>query len=209
MSSDSRPPSTLSFVKQVRQQLRLKRNELTKEQQINHSQQALSNLKNWLKINTTKPSKIALFLAQDGELDTQECIEYLWQNSEHEIYLPTLETQPELHMGFGLYRKESKMKQNQFGIFEPDLPYEQHLNGDQLDVVIMPLVGFDKDGNRLGMGGGYYDRSFQFKHSKPSELPKLIGWAHQCQQHEKLPIQPWDVPLDGLITEKQIINWSR
>ena len=209
MYSDLRSHSNQNFTKQVRQQLRLKRNQLSKQQQQSHALKALSHLKNWLKLNVEKPSKIAFFLAQDGELNTQQSIEHLWQDSEHEIYLPVLETQPELHMGFCLYRKESKMKKNKFGIFEPDLPLKQHLSGEQLDVVIMPLVGFDKDGNRLGMGGGYYDRSFHFKHAKPNVLPKLIGWAHQCQQHEELPNEPWDVPLDSIITEKQIINWPR
>jgi 5-formyltetrahydrofolate cyclo-ligase len=65
----------------------------------------------------------------------------------------------------------------------------------------MPLVGFDKAGNRLGMGGGFYDRSFAFKQKRHSCQPKLIGLAHSIQQVDNLSVQGWDIPVDNIVTE--------
>ncbi|WEJ61773.1 5-formyltetrahydrofolate cyclo-ligase [Thiomicrorhabdus lithotrophica] len=189
---------------EIRKQLRITRNTLTPSQQSQHAQQALQNFKQLLKtqIDFSRPQKIALFLTQDGELDTHETIEYLWNETEHQIYLPVLETKDEWHMAFVQYTPQSVMLENQFGIKEPYAPTKEHLSGDQLDWVFMPLVAYDKNGNRLGMGGGYYDRTFAFKLNSESHTTKLIGWAHSCQQTESLlPSEPWDVPLDGILTE--------
>ena len=75
-----------------------------------------------------------------------------------------------------------------------------------MDVILLPLVAFDRKGYRLGMGGGYYDRSLAFRRSRQQwRRPRLIGVAHSCQQHPGLPQQHWDVPLDCIITESEII----
>ena len=95
-------------------------------------------------------------------------------------------------------------EKNRFGIKEPistDI-----INADQLDILFMPLVGFDKDKNRIGMGGGFYDRTLAFKkQQKMAKNPKLIGLAFDCQQVEQLEVQEWDVPLDVIITPSQIL----
>lgn len=189
---------------EIRKQLRNTRNTLTPSQQSKHAQQALQNFKKLLEIQTSfrRPQKIALFLAQDGELNTLETIEFLWNETEHQVYLPVLETKDEWHMAFVQYTQKSIMRDNQFGIKEPCAATKEHLSGEQLDWVFMPLVGFDSSGNRLGMGGGYYDRTFAFKLNSESHTTKLIGWAHSCQKTDTLlPSEPWDVPLDGILTE--------
>ena len=189
---------------EIRTQLRITRNTLTTSQQSIHAQQALQNFKQLLKIEPAfnRPQKIALFLSQDGELDTHETIQFLWDETEHQVYLPVLETKDEWHMAFVQYTAQSEMQDNQFGIKEPSAAITEHLSGEELDWVFMPLVGFDSNGNRLGMGGGYYDRTFAFKLNAESHKTKLIGWAHSCQQTESLlPCEPWDVPLDGILTE--------
>lgn len=195
--------------KKLRQQLRTQRNQLTSEQQTLHALQALTYLQDFLEKlstqnNLSHPLNIALFLAQDGELKTQSAIEYLWHCTEHHVFLPTLETKPDLHMAFVEYQETSLMMNNQFGIPEPQTSFDKHLTGQQMDIVLMPLVGFDSYGNRMGMGGGYYDRSFAFKLllQDPASPTLLIGWAHSCQQASQLPNEPWDVPLDGIITER-------
>lgn len=208
MNSNSHSQTTLSS-KEIRQQLRTLRQQLSAEQQLKNAQRALNHLKTYLSSQISQPAKIALFLAQDGELDTQSSIEYLWQETLYEVYLPVLDTQADWHMGFCRFEKNSTLKPNQFGILEPDLPIEKHLTGEQLDLVIMPLVGFDSSGNRLGMGGGYYDRTFEFKKKLSHSKPKLIGWAHQCQEYRQIPSEPWDIPLDGLITENGFFEWKR
>jgi len=189
---------------EIRKQLRITRNTLTPSQQSKHAQQALQNFIQLLKSQTdfNRPQKIALFLPQDGELDTHKTIEFLWNKTEHQIYLPVLETKDEWHMAFVQSTPQSVMQNNQFGIKEPYAATKYHLSGDQLYWVFMSLFAYDKNGIRLGMGGGYYDRPFAFKLNSESYSTKLIGWAHSCQQTESLlPSEPWDVPLDGILTE--------
>lgn len=188
---------------ELRKQLRQARNALSAEQQQQHALQACQHLLNHFPLD--KPCKMGVFLSQDGELGTQPLIAALWQKPQLQLYLPALETLPDWHMGFSHYTPETPMKNNTFGIPEPDIPLEAHLAGEALDIVIMPLVGFDRMGNRMGMGGGYYDRTFAFKLQQTDSRPLLIGWAHSCQQVEKLDSQPWDVPLDAIITEKGLL----
>ena len=69
--------------------------------------------------------------------------------------------------------------------------------------MLFPLVGFDENGGRLGMGGGFYDRTFAFSRIRPGMAPKLIGLAHDFQKVRELPIEPWDVPLHGVVTDKR------
>ncbi|WP_373018909.1 5-formyltetrahydrofolate cyclo-ligase [Thiomicrorhabdus sp.] len=189
----------------LRKTLRQKRQALTPQQQNQHALAARDHL---LKSSLLKNSrKIALFLSQDGELGTDALIQSLWQHEEFEVYLPALETLPDWHMGFSRYHSDTLLIPNQFKIPEPDIPLGQHLPGTEMDLVIMPLVGFDVEGNRMGMGGGYYDRTFEFKLSNKALRPKLVGWAHSCQQVEQLNAEPWDVPLDAIVTEKGIIEF--
>lgn len=180
----------------LRKQLRLQRAALSNSQQKAHEHAALAHFKHH--INLSKPQRIGVFLAQDGELNTQLLIEHLWQHQQN-VYLPVLETHPDWHMGFAHYTAHSTLVLNQFKIAEPAVPVAQHLAGNALDWVLVPLVGFDQQGNRLGMGGGFYDRTFAFKRQQAK--PRLIGWAHACQQVDALVTEEWDVPLDGVITE--------
>jgi 5-formyltetrahydrofolate cyclo-ligase len=195
----------------LRKQLRQRRQQLAPEKQRQHAQQALIHLQDFLEAQSTlplteqafTPLKVALFLSQDGELDTELAIQYLWQSTQYKVYLPVLETKPDWHMGFAECQPDSQMVENQFGIAEPAMPFDKHLSGQQLDIVLLPLVGFDNLGNRMGMGGGYYDRSFAFKklQEAPHKKTLLIGWAHSCQRVTQLASQAWDIPLDGIITE--------
>ncbi|GKT12157.1 MAG: 5-formyltetrahydrofolate cyclo-ligase [Thiomicrorhabdus sp.] len=200
-------------ISQLRKQLRETRRLLSAEQQQDHALQALDHLKAFLsttlKMQIDRPLNIALFLAQDGELQTQPAIEYLWQTDQFKVYLPVLETHSDWHMAFAHYHCDSLMINNRFKIHEPSEPHKLHLNGQQLNIVLMPLVGFDSQGNRVGMGGGYYDRTFEFKRTEPKQSNQtlLIGWAHSCQQVSVLDPQDWDVPLDGVITEKGFVSF--
>lgn len=191
----------------LRKTLRNLRQQLTQHQQKTHSEQACQLLIHASLL--TDACKVAVFLSQDGELGTEELIQQLWKNSNTEVYLPALETSPNWHMGFSLYKPNSKLIPNKFNILEPDIPVSEHLSGNMMDLVIVPLVGFDKAGNRLGMGGGYYDRTFEFKHQQPNAKPLLVGWAHSCQHVEKLPNEAWDVPLNALVTEQEILYWNK
>lgn len=91
-----------------------------------------------------------------------------------------------------------RLKKGAFGIIEPGLSCPE-IDLRRLDLIFMPLVGVDKNMRRLGMGGGFYDRTLAFKQGRPGLKPTLIGVAHQCQKVDTLPTNEWDIPLDDLI----------
>lgn len=95
-----------------------------------------------------------------------------------------------------------RFRQNRFRIPEPYPHYRRQCNARHLDLVITPLVGFDATGTRMGMGGGFYDRTFAFKRRTRRALrPRLIGYAFDFQNVPQLTRQTWDVALDAVVTE--------
>tara|TARA_R110002072_G_scaffold1369_15_gene11440 strand:- start:13418 stop:13729 length:312 start_codon:yes stop_codon:yes gene_type:complete len=91
---------------------------------------------------------------------------------------------------------------NQYGIPEPQT--KRLLGVSDLDFLLVPLVGFDRSGQRLGMGGGYYDRTLSALRCWKA-LPK-IGVAHSAQEVDALLVKPWDVQLDGIVTDNELIS---
>jgi len=196
-------PSNLN---QLRKDMRARRQQLSQSMQTQNAKQALDFAKQLLNNDEfSKPQKIALFFTQDGELSTAPLIQYLWQETQHEVYLPVLHTLEKEPMTFAHYTESCRLQKNRFNIPEPF--NTKSITAAELDWVFVPLVAYDQTGNRMGMGGGFYDRTFAFKQqSRPSNKPYLIGWAHSLQQVASLPTQPWDIPLHALINEKQI-DW--
>ncbi|HIE40227.1 MAG TPA: 5-formyltetrahydrofolate cyclo-ligase, partial [Thiomicrorhabdus sp.] len=141
----------------LRKQLRLQRQSLSPAQQTQHAQRAQQHFIHFLAatklLDTQKKLNIAFFLAQDGELSTDLAIQYLWHSTPHKIWLPILKTNPTGSMAFAEYTANTPMKKNKFAILEPDRPQNTWISGQELDLVLMPLVGFDAFGNRMGMGG--------------------------------------------------------
>jgi 5-formyltetrahydrofolate cyclo-ligase len=108
---------------------------------------------------------------------------------------------------FARWRPGEPVQANRFGIPEPQLPAAQQWQPEALDAVLVPLLAFDRHGNRLGSGAGYYDRSFAFLGTRrPRPAPLLIGVAYAMQEVERLAIEPWDVPLDYIATEAELIE---
>jgi 5-formyltetrahydrofolate cyclo-ligase len=147
-------------------------------------------------------NRIGLYLSNDGEINTELAIQALWQQNKA-VYLPVLHPFSKGYLLFQRYEKNSPMKTNRYGILEPQLNCSQVCPVEQLDVLFTPLVAFDKAGNRLGMGGGYYDRSLAKYYREKRIKPAIIGLAHNCQQVDTLPSESWDVPLDAIITPKK------
>ena len=75
---------------------------------------------------------------------------------------------------------------------------------DELDLVLAPLVVFDGNRNRIGMGGGFYDRSFAFRKNSEHTIPVLIGVAHEIQKVDRIVPEEWDVQLDMIVTDQAI-----
>lgn len=156
----------------------------------------------------TSAHHIAGFLAFDGEMDPAPLMERAWEMGK-QVYLPIVPGNPQTHMMFAPYRPDSTLRPNRFGISEPDVPAHHLLSAARLDLVITPLVAFDDQGTRMGMGGGFYDRTFAFRRN-PGHLPKphLLGIAYEFQKVSQLIRQDWDIPLDGIVTEAHIYPGS-
>ncbi len=201
--------------KELRQQVRLYRQQLSQPQQ----QQAALAIKQQL-IKHPKiinAQHIALYLANDHELNTLPFIQWCWQHNKH-IYLPVLHPFSRGQLLFLRYTPTTTMITNKYGIKEPVLNITQLCLLSQLDVLLTPLVAFDKQGNRLGMGGGFYDRTLAYWYThlqskkagvKKSAQIKLhpIGLAHNCQQVASIPIEKWDIPLPEIITPTQTFTF--
>jgi len=151
-----------------------------------------------------KALKIAAYIATQGEISLKP---WIAENKHHQIFLPKLYEVNAPELRFAELTKDTQWEKNRFNILEPEASWENTLLPQQLDIVLIPLVAFDREGHRLGMGGGYYDRSFAFRLTqKNNSQPKLIGVAHSCQEYPQLSQQSWDVPLDSIITEKEVIT---
>lgn len=100
---------------------------------------------------------------------------------------------------FAPWRVGQALSSNRYGIPEPDIAIADALPAEAMTLVVAPLVGFDPQCRRLGMGGGWYDRSFAFRLQQPAP-PWLVGAAFDCQQVTALPAADWDVPLDAVCT---------
>jgi len=156
-------------------------------------------------------NSVALYLSNDGELELQLFIHWCWQNKK-EVYLPVVHPFSKGHLLFLKYQSDTSMNISDLGIREPKLDVRLIKHASEMDVILTPLVAFDASGNRLGMGGGFYDRTLAacLQPSKRHNIkpPYPIGIAHDCQQVEHLPIEHWDIPLPEIITPTQIIYGS-
>lgn len=195
-------PSHLDHRQTLRRQLRQTRRNLSSVEQQIAAENLLESFKQYLSDIDAPESKaiknVALYLANDGEISPHVLCQYFWQQGIN-TYLPVIQNK---QLAFALYSEKSIWQENIYGIKEPITG--DYLSKEDLDIVLLPLVGFDADGGRLGMGGGFYDRTFEGKQS--TEKPLLIGLAHDCQQVKSLPIEGWDVPLQAFVTPTQVIK---
>jgi len=188
-------------VNSIRQHYRKTRQALSSTELNQHALLLKHNID--LYLGLIRPQKIAAYLAVQSEISLNP---WIAGNHQHRIFLPKLYEVSDIKLRFAQLCERTRWTHNRFKIAEPDCGWDETLEANQLDIILMPLVAFDRNGNRLGMGGGYYDRSLAFRRSRMHWLkPRLIGVAHSCQEHPQLPRQDWDVPLDGIITEKEII----
>ncbi len=147
-------------------------------------------------------STIAAFWPFDGEPDLLPALKEADQNGT-QILLPVIsQTSAGPSLIFRQWSAETEMKKNRFGIPEPGGGNELLLS--DIDLLLMPLVGWDEAGNRLGMGMGFYDRALQtLSHS---EVPIRVGVAYRLQKAQEIPIEPWDIPLHMVLSEIGWIN---
>lgn len=146
---------------------------------------------------------IGIYLAADGECSLQEFI-HRTRNSDKYFYAPVIEGES---LRFAQLDSNSTLKPNRFGIPEPR--EGRYIDSRSLNLVLTPLVAFDDLGSRLGMGGGFYDREFQFLQHRTNWLrPKLIGIGFELQHVRRIESSPWDVRLWSAVTENRSYNFS-
>ncbi|WP_148051824.1 5-formyltetrahydrofolate cyclo-ligase [Atlantibacter hermannii] len=195
-------PLPLSTRQQIRQQIRLRRKSLNHEQQTQAAQQAAARMMGFAPV--VEAQTVAAFLSFDGELDTRPLIEGLWRAGK-KVYLPVLHPFSAGNLLFLRYFPDSDLVLNHFKIHEPALDVRHVLPLNKLDMLITPLVAFDATGQRLGMGGGFYDRTLQNWRAH-GLFP--VGYAHDCQQVDALPVEEWDIPLPAVITPTTTWQWA-
>lgn len=115
-------------------------------------------------------------------------------------YVPVTANRPAQPLRFAHLDGRHAITRNRYGIIEPHA--KRLLNVRWLDVLMVPLVGFDDQGHRLGMGGGYYDATLSYLRNREKwRKPYLIGLAFECQRAASIPAEPWDIRLDAALTE--------
>ncbi len=146
--------------------------------------------------------RVAFYLAADGEISPELLIKSA-RAAGKECFLPVLHPVRHNRLWFARYDSQTHLSPNCYGIKEPTPRLTRRVPPWALDLVLLPLVAFDAGGGRLGMGGGYYDRTFAFKQQSCGlSGPKLLGLAHDFQRVERLELASWDIPLSGVATDR-------
>ena len=188
---------------QLRQLYRQRRNSLSPVQQLQAGHELLEKCLQTSLLGTA--NKIACYIANDGEIDLSPLIKYCWELNK-QVYLPVLHPFAKGHLLFVAYHAGSKMHANKFGIPEPEISCPMVCPLDQLDVIFTPLVAFDKQGHRLGMGGGFYDRTLAPLQRAKTDT-QVLGVAHNCQlATTSLSSEKWDIPMQKIITPGNVFS---
>lgn len=145
--------------------------------------------------------RVAAYIANDGEIDPADVIERIWRMRKH-AYLPVLSPLRHDRLWFARVEPGMEYTPNRFGIPEPVVKRSALIRAEELDLILLPLVAFDLAGNRIGMGGGFYDKSLAFlRQRRYLRKPHIVGLAHEFQRVHKLTPDSWDVPLAGIVTD--------
>jgi len=190
------PESTMA-TDTLRTALRNQRRTLSDEEQRAAAQAVAKQLDQQTWFHSAK--QLALYSASDGEISTHPLFQSCTARGSA-CLLPIIE--PQRQMRWALWGKKSALVANRFGILEPASP-RSYASLQSCQVIVVPLVGFDRSGNRVGMGAGYYDRALAEFDSERRAV--FVGLAHSCQEVAKITPQAWDIPLDYIATERELI----
>jgi len=145
---------------------------------------------------------LAAYAAVSGEVDTKPLLQHAHHDGKH-IYLPVVPPKHSAELRFYAWTPATVMQTNRFHIPEPVVSNSVGIAPQSLDLVLTPLVAFDRSGNRLGMGGGFYDRTFSFLKASGGK-PLMLGLAYEFQRFDRLEEASWDVALSGVVTERRV-----
>lgn len=187
---------------ELRRNLRERRRSLTADEQRRAARELAAKVRASRLFLSSR--RIACYLPNDGEIDTEFVIAHIWRMRKI-CYLPVLSRLSHDRLWFAKAEPGMELRFNRFSIAEPAVKSEELVRAQNLDLILMPLVGFDVNGNRLGMGGGFYDRSLEFlRHRRHWHKPQVLGLAYDFQRVDGLQPEPWDIPLQGVITEQTV-----
>ena len=189
-------------LKQLRRDIRAARRAIPPDERRRISAQTAATALAWLRAHADI-QRVATFLSLPEEIDTAPLNRALWQAGYH-LYLPYVRGKGEA-LAWLPYQEDTALAPDAVGIPAP--PLQAPLEALALDAVITPLVAWDARGTRLGMGGGFYDRTFARK--IPHAKPWLLGIAYPCQAVATLPRQPWDVPLDAVASRETLYTYPQ
>lgn len=188
----------------LRKTLRSQRRSLTPKQQRLAAQGLYQTLKHSGLL--LRARYIALYLGHDGEIDPRHFLAPLWRQRK-QLFVPIIARTGTNSMRFAQLTPRTLLQKNKFGIAEPNAKTAKFMKAKQLSLVLLPLVAFDEMGNRIGMGGGYYDRAFSFLRNH-ARKPRLVGLAYEFQKVSELTTESWDIPLDAIATDKALYQTS-
>ena len=186
----------------LRKEISLKRKNLSKKERLD-SEKSLVQL--WESVGKSyKKNKVALYWPTNGEVITNALISYFFNNGS-KCFLPVISNDEENKIiDFALFEEQSRLVKNRFGIPEPSKSKIIDLN--KLDIIFLPCVCFDSRGNRIGMGGGFYDKTLSYLSKK--EKTKLIILAYDFQEVESCLPESHDIKADACITPNQYLNFK-
>lgn len=185
----------------IRQHIRHLRRSLSIEQQEKAGEGLLKNLK---AMNLfANGDQAGFYLANDGEIDPAKSLQHAIRNNIRCV-LPIIPAKGERLLFFGDVNGQIRYQPNRFGIPEPVVSESQCFGVDQLDWLLVPLVAFDAAGNRIGMGGGFYDTTLAAR--VDVNRPRVIGVAHEVQKVEEIPSDHWDIPISTIVTDENIYH---
>jgi 5-formyltetrahydrofolate cyclo-ligase len=191
----------------LRRSLRQARRALSPRVQLSHS----LALADCLRSSTIflRARRIGAYVASDGEIDPLPLLDVALAMGRR-CYLPVLHPFAGPSLWFCEWRAGDPLVPNRYAIPEPDPKSRPPHPAWSLDLLLVPLVGFDARGNRLGMGGGFYDRTLAYlNHRTRWHRPRVLGLAHELQRVDALPTNAWDIPLDGVVTERCLARFHR
>ena len=187
-----------------RRKMRALRQSLSPYEQQDAAQKAAQRLSKQAFFRRAKC--VAFYMANDGEIDPQALLKVHGNYTKH-WFLPRIQNARETPMRFGHYTGQSALVANRYGILEPNGDAKDDQKAASMDVILLPLVAFDRQGNRLGMGGGFYDRTLA-KLRESSDVT-AIGYGYQNQLLERFPVGPEDQFLDGFVSEAGFQRFER
>jgi 5-formyltetrahydrofolate cyclo-ligase len=195
----------MAKLRQLRQSIRRKRRAVSAAEAASCAEQLARHTATHPLVANSR--HIATYLAADGEIDPWPLMRSLWSSGKT-LYLPVLAPFSRQRLWFARYTAGDRLVVNRYGIPEPLV--RELIKPWILDLVLTPLVAFDTSGNRVGMGGGYYDRSLAFLHGRQHwQKPRRLGLAYEFQKQATLAPSPWDIPMDGVATERRIYTAHR